>query len=435
MTPFEAWNGFKPDLRTLRVFGSRVCVKRTGKRRSKLDRHDFTGIFVGYTATDENIRYIDVQTRMVKSSHHAIFDEAWYLQPRRPPFAQMLYDVGLESDEEIIVPTSQPTPLPPFPPMAPAKPTPLPKLTTIIPLPLRASTPPSVYAAAAAKSTFDDDLILPSSTLPTKRLEHEMIMDNVISRKDVEMVYLSPSPYDNAFEEVLDLRRYNPTISPTAGIICEEKSSKLFLREMQKSTPAAKIRAWRSRLRGARILEVEGTPVATSDELAQALLRLKDKGSKQCTILMAHSAIREGLVETGIPQVNIDMLNNRHSLMSVDVMTQEQFDTWFSNLPKCFYEIVNEGGVLNLTTESHKLTHRKLLEQDDWKDWESSEHLQLDQYEQQFMFGTPCKPTKKSAVYNLIWTYLIKKEDGRKKARCTCDGSTGGGQVRVLDHT
>jgi hypothetical protein len=162
MTPFEAWNGFKPDLRTLRVFGSRVCVKRTGKRRSKLDRHDFTGIFVGYTATDENIRYIDVQTRMVKSSHHAIFDEAWYLQPRRPPFAQMLYDVGLESDEEIIVPTSQPTQLPPFPPMAPTKPTPLPKLTTIIPLPLRASTPPSVYAAAAAKSTFDDDLILPS---------------------------------------------------------------------------------------------------------------------------------------------------------------------------------------------------------------------------------------------------------------------------------
>ncbi|KAL7488574.1 hypothetical protein ACHAW6_014164 [Cyclotella cf. meneghiniana] len=116
-------------------------------------------------------------------------------------------------------------------------------------------------------------------------------------------------------------------------------------------------------------------------------------------------------------------------------MTQEQFDNWFGNLPNCFYEIVNEGGVLNLTTETHKLTRRELIDQDDWKDWESSEHLQLDQYEKQFMFGTPCKPTKKSAVFNLIWTYLIKKEDGRKKARCTCDGSTRGGQVRVLDHT
>jgi hypothetical protein len=46
MTPFEAWNGFKPDLRTLWVYGSRVCVKRTGKRCSKLDRHNFTSMFV-----------------------------------------------------------------------------------------------------------------------------------------------------------------------------------------------------------------------------------------------------------------------------------------------------------------------------------------------------------------------------------------------------
>jgi hypothetical protein len=125
--------------------------------------------------------------------------------------------------------------------MATKKPSPLPKLTIIIPLPLRASTPPSVYAAAAAKTRLDDDLIMPPSTLPGKCLEHEMIMQNDILRKDVEMVYLSPSPYNNAFEEVLDLRRYNPTISPTAGIVCEEKSSKLFLREMQTSTPAAKI--------------------------------------------------------------------------------------------------------------------------------------------------------------------------------------------------
>jgi hypothetical protein len=197
---------------------------------------------------------------------------------------------------------------------------------------------------------------------------------------------------------------------------------------MQTSTPAAKIRAWRrSDLRGTRIFEVNGKPVAASRMRVQRIVLFWWH--------TAHSAVRDCLVETGIPQVNIDMLNNRHTLMSVDVMTQEQFDNWFSNLPKCFYKLVNEGGVLNLTTKSNKLTHQKLLDQDDWKDWKSSEHLQLDQYEKQFMFGTPCKPTKKSAVFNLIWTYLIKKEDGRKKARYTCDGSTCGGQVRVLDHT
>jgi hypothetical protein len=192
---------------------------------------------------------------------------------------------------------------------------------------------------------------------------------------------------------------------------------------MQKSTPAAKIRAWRTRLRGARIIAVNDTLVDTIEGLSKALLQLKDSGHKNCRILLAHSAIKDGLVETGIPQVNIDQLNNRHSLMSIEVMTQEQFDNWFANLPRCFYELVNDGGVLNLTTESHKLTRRILLQQDDWDDWRQSEHLQLDQYEKQFMFGDPVKPTKKSAVFNIIWMYLIKKDDGRKKARCTCDGS------------
>eukprot|EP00985_Skeletonema_marinoi_P013591 scaffold6767_cov108-Skeletonema_marinoi.AAC.6 len=33
-----------------------------------------------------------------------------------------------------------------------------------------------------------------------------------------------------------------------------------------------------------------------------------------------------------------------------------------------------------------------------------------------------------------IW-YVVKEVDGRKKARCVCDGSTRAGQVVVLDHT
>jgi hypothetical protein len=58
MTPYEAWWDEQPDLSLLKVFGSRVCVKVTGQRRAKLDRHDFNGIFIGYTATDDNIKYI-----------------------------------------------------------------------------------------------------------------------------------------------------------------------------------------------------------------------------------------------------------------------------------------------------------------------------------------------------------------------------------------
>jgi uncharacterized metal-binding protein YceD (DUF177 family) len=35
----------------------------------------------------------------VKTSHHAQFDEAWYLQHECPPGPQLLYDLGLEVDD------------------------------------------------------------------------------------------------------------------------------------------------------------------------------------------------------------------------------------------------------------------------------------------------------------------------------------------------
>ena len=35
---------------------------------------------------------------IVKTCHHAVFNEAWYLQESRPPVAQLLYDLGLEAD-------------------------------------------------------------------------------------------------------------------------------------------------------------------------------------------------------------------------------------------------------------------------------------------------------------------------------------------------
>ena len=45
----------KPNLKHLKLFGSRICVKKTGKRLAKLNKHNFTGIFLGFTATDQNI--------------------------------------------------------------------------------------------------------------------------------------------------------------------------------------------------------------------------------------------------------------------------------------------------------------------------------------------------------------------------------------------
>jgi hypothetical protein len=153
-----------------------------------------------------------------------------------------------------------------------------------------------------------------------------------------------------------------------------------------------------------------------------------------CTLLLAHSDIKDGLVESGIPQINSDQLNYRYSFDNIDVITQAEFDAWFAQLPRCLYDLVNDGGVTNMITTANKLTRRILLQQDDWDDWKQSEFTQLDQYATQHMFGEPCPVTKKSVLFNLIWTYVVKELDRRKKARCTCGGSTRGDQVRVLDH-
>jgi len=59
-----------------------------------------------------------------------------------------------------------------------------------------------------------------------------------------------------------------------------------------------------------------------------------------------------------------------------------------------------------------RLTRGKLIQQDDWTNWQHSEYLQLDQYDAQVMFGTPVSMSKDDAFFHLVWTYAIKAVDG-----------------------
>ena len=62
------------------------------------------------------------------------------------------------------------------------------------------------------------------------------------------------------------------------------------------------------------------------------------------------------------------------------------------------------------------------MECSDWDDWQQSEFKLMDQYHDQETFGPPQALPEGSNVLNLLWTYIIK-DDGRKKARCVCNGS------------
>ncbi len=76
--------------------------------QAKLDYHHFDGIFIGYTATDQNIRYINANSGLIKRSHRAVFDEAWYLQPLQLLAVQLLYDLRLQEDDKHVTSTLLP---------------------------------------------------------------------------------------------------------------------------------------------------------------------------------------------------------------------------------------------------------------------------------------------------------------------------------------
>ena len=427
-TPFEGFWGSKPNLRKLRLFGSRVCVKRTGKRDAKLDRHDFTGIFLGYTTTDENIRYIDVNSGVVKTSHHARFDESWYLQPSRPPAAQLLYDLGVVHEE--VEPITPPPKLtvalyPPIPLLTSKLPA-LPQATTVIPLPLRLTDPLPISLTAAAAARVECQTTNPHSGTAVAPAS-DIATSYGVTARDTWSVYFSPCPYADAFEEELPLRHFDTYKMPSAGFKFRVVNTRLILDHIVKGSPAAKIPRWRSRLKGAWLTKVGDITVQSITDFQSALAHYSTEGAPHVTLLFAQPEIRDGLTDKGIPQVNLDQLNPRRLL--------ERLHSPPGSAPRQHASTVPDGGVLNSVTQMMKLTRGKLMKNDDWCDWEASEATQLDQYDKQGMFGTPVHVDSTEAVFNLVWTYVIKELDKRKKARCTCDGSPRAGQARILDHT
>jgi hypothetical protein len=91
-----------------------------------------------------------------------------------------------------------------------------------------------------------------------------------ISRSNMAMKYMSPDPFFEAFEKLIDLCEFNLNNHPTAGLSLYERNGHLFLATMSPSTPAAKIPDWRPRVQGTLLLKVGQTMVNTIDKIASA---------------------------------------------------------------------------------------------------------------------------------------------------------------------
>jgi dUTP pyrophosphatase len=110
-SPYEKMTGNKPDLSGLRIFGCRIFARRPGQPQTKLDHHTSTGIFLGFTATNKNARYIDENTGTIKVGTHIIYDEACMTLPshKTPIAAQTLQILGYSKEPPAPTPTTSST--------------------------------------------------------------------------------------------------------------------------------------------------------------------------------------------------------------------------------------------------------------------------------------------------------------------------------------
>jgi hypothetical protein len=75
-TPFEAWNGFKPDVSHLRIFGCRVYAHIEKDERTKLDGKARRCILLGYGEQTKGYRLYDVDKKRVIYSRNVVFEES-----------------------------------------------------------------------------------------------------------------------------------------------------------------------------------------------------------------------------------------------------------------------------------------------------------------------------------------------------------------------
>ena len=173
-------------------------------------------------------------------------------------------------------------------------------------------------------------------------------------------IYLSPNPYFDAFEEVMDIRRFDINKHGTGGLcLTADGGDQVFLGGITPSTPAAKIPRWRTCIKGAWLIKI-GPHVITSISNAQAAFRnLSSSGAHTVTLLFFHPEVQPNISHDGLPimssgafhQQTHDQINNRWDLTLVA--------DHLRRTPK--YTLVDDGSVINCTTKVMKLTRRSLL--------------------------------------------------------------------------
>ena len=199
------------------------------------------------------------------------------------------------------------------------------------------------------------------------------------------------------------------------------------------------MKRWKSQLRNAHITAINDIPVSTIDDVTAAIQKHRQfNNDEEISIQFATMEKHAMQPQMGIPQVYQDQMNiiGQHlweiqndpdwservnnAMPAMEALNRS--DTVFTKNDKA--QMHHAGMRVNSVKKpaGKKLTRKRLKAQDDWNEWQASEWKQLDAYRDQDMFDSPEPRPRGVNLLNLLWCYLVK-DDGRKKARCVCNGS------------
>jgi hypothetical protein len=108
---------------------------------------------------------------------------------------------------------------------------------------------------------------------------------------------MSPTPYNDAFKEYIDMKQFYPTNLRAGGFQFHTIGDRLILGSIAKGSPCSKLKDWHSCLKGAWLIWVDNVNIHTLADVNVAFDACLASGSHTCTLLFSHPEVRHVLTK------------------------------------------------------------------------------------------------------------------------------------------
>ena len=299
-------------------------------------------------------------------------------------------------------------------------------------------------------SLLDTENILDPWTDTTPTTVHK-IVDSIKTTDGIPPynIWLSNDPFDNRLTVQIDLKGQHPTLGML--FLQYNQRKRLQLLDMALSTPGNRVIKWRSTIRHGYIISIDGEPIQTSKDVEQAVLTAKKAKQLKLSCIFAtekrygtHPIDRNLTLyfdqihafATHIQPADQDHIKQLKELgLNTDAPPWEEpepegYSPTVRNLPSLNPDLTPaeapvQTSPAELPTDpdiGKSFTKKKLMQCEDWPEWQASCYKQLDQYQQQEMFSEPMPLSENNAASFMLWTYIWKMCE-TKKAHMVLDGA------------